>query len=98
MSCECVPTTVDKYSRMIARCRVGETDINAEMIHGGMAWATARQRQAGLWQVPNAMPPWEWRQNAWAEALRESPEGRPIKGNFKRSVAVSITRRGRGTP
>ena len=66
------------------------------MINRGMAWAfvkystdymaaeaDARQRQVGVWQVPDAMPAWKWRTNAWDDALREAPPGRPIKGNFK---------------
>ena len=42
----CVPTTLDRYGRTVARCRVdgkaGPVDLGAEMVRQGMAWAFVR--------------------------------------------------------
>ncbi len=59
----------DKYGRTLAICFSGATDINAEMVRRGMAWAfvkyssayvaeeaEARARGVGIWQAPTTPP------------------------------------------
>lgn len=83
----------DKYGRMLGVCYVGETDINAEMVRTGFAWAfvkysdtyvaeeaKAREAKAGIWQG-EAEPAWIFRQNRWALAGDAAPDGCAIKGN-----------------
>jgi hypothetical protein len=88
---------------MLGVCTVGNAEINAHMVRRGLAWAfrrysadyvklenEARGKGIGIWQSPGTQTPWDYRANAWEDALRESPPGRPIKGNFKRSDGVCI--------
>ena len=83
----------DKYGRVLGVCSVGETDINAEMVRRGFAWAfvkysrsyvteeaEARQARAGIWQG-DAEPAWIFRANRWQSAETAAPEGCAIKGN-----------------
>src|SRR5262249_46364548 len=44
----------------------------------------AKARREGIWQALCTQTPWDYRRNAWEDALREAPEGKPIKGNFAR--------------
>lgn len=55
---DCRGSERDKYRRLLVTCRIGETDINAEMVRRGMAVAyggyrseetAARASKAGLW-------------------------------------------------
>jgi micrococcal nuclease len=65
----------DRYKRMLAVVKVGETNVNTAMVRAGMAWhftryskdqelaaaeQEARQAKRGLWQQA-AIPPWEFR-------------------------------------
>ena len=69
---------IDRYGRMVGRVYVGELDVNAEMVKLGAAWVyrkyasdqslyalekQAKQKRAGIWNLPEAeqIPPWEWR-------------------------------------
>ena len=65
----------DRYKRTIGTVYLGGTDINAQMVANGYAWAyrkfskkyTAQESQAkkqglGLWRDKEPIPPWEWRQ------------------------------------
>ncbi|WP_443945122.1 thermonuclease family protein [Pedobacter sp. AW1-32] len=68
----------DRYSRLIAVViNARKQVINQEMIRQGMAWhfkkyssdslyaqleIEARKMKIGLWQDPNPVAPWEWRQ------------------------------------
>ena len=68
---------LDRYGRLIAVVVNNKKQIvNQEMIKLGMAWhfkkyskdnlyaqleIQARKQQKGLWQLPNPVPPWEWR-------------------------------------
>lgn len=88
----------DQYNRMLAICYVDERNINEHMVEQGLAWSfrryshdydaleeKAKARGIGIWQASLCtQPAWDYRRNAWEDALREAPEGRPIKGNFAR--------------
>jgi len=66
----------DVYGRTVGRIRIGEMQVNMELVRRGLAWASARSRngfglkavqsearraQRGLWQDAEPMPPWVWR-------------------------------------
>ena len=66
----------DVYGRTIARIRMGESEVGADLVRRGLAWAATRSRHAstlkmaqrqarlahrGLWQDAVPMPPWVWR-------------------------------------
>lgn len=64
----------DRYKRTIGTIYVNGTDINAQMVANGYAWAyrkfskkyTAQESKAkkqglGLWRDKEPIPPWEWR-------------------------------------
>ena len=64
----------DRYKRTIGTVYLGGTDINAQMVANGYAWAyrkfskkyTAQESKAksqglGLWRDKEPIPPWEWR-------------------------------------
>ncbi len=83
----------DKYGRSLGRCFAGATNLNAEMVRTGYAWAfvkysrsyvaeeqTARAARMGIWQGVT-MPAWEFRARAWAAAEPSSPNSCKIKGN-----------------
>lgn len=67
----------DRYGRIVAVCRIGSKDINAEMVRSGWAIeysqysdgryadveAEARSARRGLWSG-TFVPPWEWRRGA----------------------------------
>lgn len=61
---------------MVARVAVAEQDVSLELIKAGLAWhfkkyssdpvlagaeVEARKAKVGLWSMPGAVPPWEWR-------------------------------------
>ena len=65
----------DRYNRVVAICRTGETDLNRAMVRAGLAWAytaysrfylpdqqEAKRRKAGIWAPgTEAEPAWAWR-------------------------------------
>ena len=64
----------DRYKRAIGTIYLNGTDINAQMVESGYAWAyrkfskkyTAQESKAkkqglGLWRDKEPTPPWEWR-------------------------------------
>ena len=64
----------DRYKRTIGTIYLGNTDINAQMVANGYAWAyrkfskkytpqesKAKKQGLGLWQDKEPIPPWEWR-------------------------------------
>jgi len=66
----------DVYGRTIARIRVDDEEVGADLVRRGLAWSATRcrrepalkaaQRQArqarrGLWQDAAPTPPWVWR-------------------------------------
>ncbi|MGI9413356.1 MAG: thermonuclease family protein [Hyphomicrobiales bacterium] len=69
----CAGSGTDKYGRLLARCRAGGLDLNAEMVRRGFAVSSAEQDFAysaeeseartarrGLWRG-EFQPPHEWR-------------------------------------
>ena len=89
----CVDTGLDKYGRVLGRCVAGATDLNAEMVKSGYAWAFVRYSHAyvpledearlarrGVWQG-KSVPAWEFRSRSWASAETQAPNGCTIKGN-----------------
>jgi endonuclease YncB( thermonuclease family) len=89
----CEDMGLDKYRRTLGRCFAGNTNLNAEMVRTGYAWAFVRYSQAyvaqeaeakaaraGIWQG-EAQPAWEYRARAWATAEAQAPNGCTIKGN-----------------
>lgn len=69
-------TGVDKYNRTLGFVFVGEEEVNAKMIEGGLAWhyakyndesrlanleAEARKARRGLWKDDRPLAPWEFR-------------------------------------
>jgi endonuclease YncB( thermonuclease family) len=92
----CQPITLDRYGRTVARCFVGDVDIQAEMVRRGLAWAfvkyssdyVAQETQAktakrGIWQAATQTA-WDYRATRWAEYDKTAPVGCPIKGNVNR--------------
>ncbi len=90
---ECEGRGHDKYGRVLGVCFVEGRDINAEMVHQGLAWAfvkysssyveeekAARAGKLGIWQG-EAEPAWEFRDKRWASAETAAPNGCAIKGN-----------------
>lgn len=68
---------LDRYGRPIADVTLDGLDVNAEQVKRGMAWVyrqysqdaklialerEARAAKLGLWEEPNPVAPWEWRQ------------------------------------
>ena len=89
----CDDRGLDKYGRVLATCRVGRLDINAEMVRRGYAWAfvryshtyvaleaEARTAKIGIWSG-EATPAWDYRAGRWQAAQETAPAGCAIKGN-----------------
>ena len=92
----CQGSERDSYGRLIAVCRMGPLEINAEMVRLGLAWAfvrysrrlvgaeyEARRRRLGIWEGDNE-PAWEYRAKSWSQAQAQAPAGCAIKGNLSR--------------
>jgi endonuclease YncB( thermonuclease family) len=69
----CTGSSFDTYGRLLASCRAGGRELNAEMVRNGLAWAyvrysqryaaleaEARSRIVGVW-AGRAEPPWSYR-------------------------------------
>lgn len=69
-------TETDRYQRIIGKVYIGQMYISEEMIRTGNAWHFKRYSESkklsylekeaqvnkrGLWSVPGAIAPWEWR-------------------------------------
>ena len=94
-SVRCESRGNDRYGRVLGICFVGTTDINAEMVRRGFAWAfvkysrayvteeaEARARGIGIWQAPTTTA-WDHRAGRWETAGKSAlPGGCPIKGNI----------------
>jgi micrococcal nuclease len=67
----------DQHGRLLGTLRLGERDLNRELVAEGMAWAfggfraaddlvaaeaVARRERRGLWADPDPVPPREWRE------------------------------------
>ena len=68
---------LDRYGRPIADVTIEGLDVNAEQVRRGMAWVylqysqdaklialerEARAGKLGLWEQPDPVAPWQWRQ------------------------------------
>jgi endonuclease YncB( thermonuclease family) len=66
----------DRYGRVIARVKIADKLVNAEMVRAGLAWryvtydkrnefggleVDARRHRRGLWTDAHPVAPWEWR-------------------------------------
>jgi endonuclease YncB( thermonuclease family) len=80
----------DRYGRIVAGCRVGDTDVQEVLTREGLAWAyrqysrayvpaeeAARAARIGIWQGP-AEAPWEWRR-------RQAPQPTTVSSSASRS-------------
>ena len=96
----CESKGTDKYNRVLGICYVNGTDINAEMVRRGMAWAfvkysttytavetEAKAQKAGVWQG-DAQPPWEFRHSRWTSVENTAPAGCAIKGNVTKNGRI----------
>lgn len=96
----CESRGTDSYRRMLGICFVGSTDLNAEMVRRGYAWAfvkysrtyvtqedDARTRGVGIWQAPT-IAAWDYRAGRWASADEVTPGDCPIKGNITSSGRI----------
>jgi endonuclease YncB( thermonuclease family) len=94
----CDPIERDRYGRIVAVCRVADTDVQEVLMREGLAWAyrqysrsyvtaeeAARADGIGIWQGP-AEPPWEWRRRQQPRVATVSSstarDGCNIKGNI----------------
>ncbi|MDO9526584.1 MAG: thermonuclease family protein [Gemmobacter sp.] len=96
----CASHSQDGYGRTIATCYVDGTDIGAEMVRSGHAWAfvkysekysaheaQARSAGVGIW-LYDSVPAWEYRAAKWTAAEQSAPQGCPIKGNISKSGKI----------
>ncbi len=87
----CASHGMDKYNRVLGICRVGDLDINAEMVRRGLAWAfvkysstylaveaEAQARKAGIWQAPTTTA-WDHRAGRWADAQDAAARDAPSR-------------------
>ena len=73
---------IDIYERHLGRLYDNGVDINREMVERGLAWvydkyvtdksfyenqSSAQKNNRGLWQNPESIAPWSWRQRGRAE-------------------------------
>jgi endonuclease YncB( thermonuclease family) len=88
----CIRRDTDSYGRIVATCRVGETDLGAFLVRRGHALAfrrysdeyaadeaAARAVGAGLWSDAKVEAPWDWRarqQSGAALAARTNAAGK----------------------
>ncbi len=93
----CDPVSSDQYGRVIATCFVDGTDVGADLVDKGLAWAfvkysdvyvaeetAARNRGLGIWSG-SFTAPWDLRAAHWQRAEVQEPSappGCPIKGNI----------------
>ena len=68
----CIEQTAYRQNGIIAFCSVDETDLSAEQVRRGYAWAYdaydrlrvvqegAQASHIGLWLDPQPVPPWRW--------------------------------------
>ena len=94
---KCDAIEEDGYGRTVATCFAGGSDIGADLVDKGMAWAfvrysdayvkeerAARARSSGIWSG-QFQEPWVFRENKWNTAQsreQAAPAGCPIKGNI----------------
>lgn len=69
-------STIDRYGRSVARVIIDGKDLSLELVKAGLAWhythyssdpalaaaeKEAKAKKKGLWAMPDAMPPWDYR-------------------------------------
>jgi endonuclease YncB( thermonuclease family) len=84
---ECSGDARDRYGRLLVRCRLGETDINADLVRQGMAVAAggykaeedaARNASRGIWAGSFESP------RAWRASRGEVDDDETEEGLFAR--------------
>jgi endonuclease YncB( thermonuclease family) len=83
----CEPLDVDRWKRIVARCRQGQDDLGRWLVRSGLALAyrsysrdyvadenEARAERLGLWAGSFALP-WEWRRNRRAAPVVTAEAG-----------------------
>ena len=94
----CEKRDVDRYQRIVAVCRLGDTDLNAWMVRQGWAVAyrrysrnyvqdenAAQQARVGIW-IGRFIDPASWRRGERLQVAGEvQPRSCPIKGNISRN-------------
>ena len=94
----CDKRDVDRYHRIVAVCRLGDTDLNAWMVRQGWAVAysrysrdyvedenAAQKARVGIW-VGRFIDPANWRLGERLKITQEVPARPcPIKGNINRN-------------
>ena len=99
----CAGDTIDRFDRLIAKCSVGDVDINREMVNRGWAVAFRRYSDAylseeleaaksarGMWRGAFQRPV-DYRAAQWKVAKQDHPEGCPIKGNISSNGRIYHT-------
>jgi endonuclease YncB( thermonuclease family) len=90
----CTGSEHDRYDRLIATCTARGRDLNRTMVAQGLAVAFRRfsddylpeelealKAARGIWQGQFERPYLE-RERRWSDAVSQSPNGCPIKGNI----------------
>ncbi len=99
---DCQPLDQDRYGRTVARCFAGGTDIAADMVRRGAAYAyrrystdyvsdedRARRADAGLWRG-EAMSPATFRaQKAEARVAATAPQSAPTGCTIKGNISAN---------
>lgn len=94
----CEKRDVDRYQRIVAVCRLGDTDLNGWMVRQGWAVAyrrysmdyveaenAAQQARAGIW-IGRFIDPASWRRGERLQITEKAPARRcQIKGNISRN-------------
>jgi micrococcal nuclease len=77
---------LDRYGRMVARILAGGQDVSVELVRAGLAWhfkryskdpvlaeaeVEARKAKVGLWSMPGAVPPREWRRGRRNQVMHD---------------------------
>ena len=88
----------DRYGRIVAACRVGNTDLNRWMVSNGWAFAyrkysrryvsdesVARSAGREVWRG-DVVPPWEWRRGR--RLAGEDTGSRPATGQATGKCAI----------
>jgi endonuclease YncB( thermonuclease family) len=98
----CEQTDTDRYSRVVAICRVNGIDIGQRLVQTGWAVAyrrystryatdedAARAGKLGMWQG-EFVKPWNWRQGARLQSATATSgkTGCKIKGNISKSGRI----------
>ena len=88
----------DRYGRLVARIKVGGTDVSLALVEAGLAWhykqysddqvlaaaeVVAKAKKIGVWSLPNPVPPWDHRSGV---ASATSSTSGPYHGNSRSKV------------